>query len=63
VGAVREAVKITMQAVCGFEACEAVEMSLQRDHMHLVVMIPPKYVVAQAVCFSKVKSAIHIQRT
>ena len=28
--------------ICGFAGCEVVELNLQPDHVHLVVMIPPK---------------------
>ena len=37
--------------------------SLQPDHVHMVISIPPKYSVAQVIGYIKVKSAIHIART
>jgi putative transposase len=37
--------------------------SLQPDHVHMVISIPPKYSVAQVVGYMKGKSAIHIART
>ena len=36
---------------------------LMRDHVHMLVSIPPKYSVAQVVGYLKGKSAIHISRT
>jgi len=36
--------------------------SLQPDHVHMVISIPPKYSVAQVVGYMKGKSAIHIAR-
>ncbi len=33
------------------------------DHVHMMVMIPPKYAVAQIIGYIKGKSAIHIART
>lgn len=33
------------------------------DHVHMMLSIPPKYSVAQAVGYIKGKSAIHIART
>jgi putative transposase len=36
--------------------------SLQPDHVHMVISIPPKYSVAQVVGYIKGKSAIHIAR-
>lgn len=41
-GAVKEAYEGAMNAICGFAGCEVVELNLQPDHVHLVVMIPPK---------------------
>ena len=34
-----------------------------RDHVHMLVSIPPKYSVSQVVGYLKGKSAIHIART
>ena len=39
------------------------EGHLMRDHVHILISIPPKYSVAQVVGFMKGKSAIHIART
>ena len=33
------------------------------DHVHMLISIPPKFAVANAVGFIKGKSAIHIART
>ena len=43
--------------------CEVLEGHLYRDHVHMLVSIPPKYSVSQVVGFIKGKSAIHIART
>ena len=32
------------------------------DHVHMMIAIPPKYAVSQAIGFIKWKSAIHIAR-
>jgi putative transposase len=37
--------------------------SLQPDHVHMVISIPPKYSVAQVVGYIKGKSAIHVARS
>ena len=42
---------------------EVEEGHLMRDHVHMLVSIPPKYSVAQVVGYIKGKSAIHIART
>jgi len=36
---------------------------VMRDHVHMLISIPPKYSVAQVVGYIKGKSAIHIART
>lgn len=33
-----------------------------RDHVHMMITIPPKYVVSQVIGFVKGKSAIHLAR-
>ena len=47
VGAVRDAVEGAIQAICGFASCVVVEMNVQRDHVHVVVRIPPKVAVSE----------------
>ena len=42
---------------------QILEGHLQQDHVHVLISIPPKYSVAQAVGYIKGKSAIHIART
>jgi putative transposase len=39
------------------------EGHLQPDHVHMLILIPPKYTVSQVVGYMKGKSAIHIART
>jgi len=39
------------------------EGHLQADHVHMLLVIPPKYAVAQVVGYLKGKSAIYIART
>jgi putative transposase len=41
-GAVKAAMEASIQAICGFAGCEVVELNVQPDHVHLVLMIPPK---------------------
>ena len=31
-----------VQAICGYAGCEVLELDVQPNHVHLVVMIPPK---------------------
>ena len=39
------------------------EGHLMRDHVHMLIAIPPKYAVSQVIGYIKGKSAIHIART
>ncbi len=38
------------------------EGHLQPDHVHMLIVIPPKYAVSQVIGFIKGKSVIHIAR-
>jgi putative transposase len=38
------------------------EGHMMRDHVHMMISIPPKYAVSQVVGFIKGKSAIHLAR-
>jgi len=42
--------------------CKVEEGHLMSDHVHMLLMIPPKYAVSQVMGFIKGKSAIHIAR-
>ena len=41
-GAVKEAAEVGIQTICGYAGCEVLELDVQPNHVHLVVMIPPK---------------------
>ena len=45
-GSLRESTEMGIQAICGYAGCEVVELNVQRDHVHLMVMIPPKISVS-----------------
>ena len=49
--------KLALQKECRIE-----EGHIQPDHVHMLIMIPPKYAVSQVIGFIKGKSAIHIAR-
>ena len=42
---------------------QVLEGHLVRDHVHMLVSIPPKYAVSQVVGYMKGKSAIYVART
>ena len=45
-GEVKKAVESGIEAICGYAGCEVVELNVQPDHVHLVLMIPPKLSVS-----------------
>ena len=49
--------KLAVQKECRIE-----EGHLMPDHVHMMILIPPKYAVSQVVGFIKGKSAIHLAR-
>lgn len=52
-GALREAATSGIQAICGFAGREVVELNVQPDHVHLVMMVPTK--VAVSVLLGRLK--------
>ena len=46
-GGVKASAESGIHAICGFAGCEVVELNVQADHVHLVVMIPPKVSISQ----------------
>ncbi len=41
-GPVGKEVYTCIQLFCGQKGCEVIELNVQSDHVHLLVMIPPK---------------------
>jgi putative transposase len=46
-GAVKQAAEAGIRAICVYAGCEVVELNVQSDHVHLVVMIPPKVSISE----------------
>jgi putative transposase len=59
-GQVKEAVDNCIRTFSGWLDCEIVEMNVQDDHIHLVVMIPPKVSISSYMGVVKGKTAIAI---
>jgi putative transposase len=38
-----------IEAICGYAGCEVNELNVQRDHFHLVVMVPPKLSILDSI--------------
>jgi putative transposase len=43
---VGRAVDDGIEAICGYADCDVVETNVQSDHVHLIVMVPPKLAIS-----------------
>jgi putative transposase len=59
-GPIREATYKGVHAICGYTGSEVVEMNVQKDHIHLVVMVPPKISISDLMGRLKGQTAIKI---
>jgi putative transposase len=62
-GALRRHLGAVFKQLTEQKECRIEEGHLMPDHVHMLISIPPKYSVAQAIGYIKGKSAIHIART
>ncbi len=61
-GMLRKEIGGILNELCRQQGVELVEGHAMNDHIHILLMIPPKYSVANTVGFLKGKSAIRIFR-
>ena len=59
-GAIAEYVEKKIRAICEWKKVEILEMTIMPDHVHMVVIIPPKMAVAELMGILKGKTAIAI---
>ena len=59
-GKIANAVRSSIYANCVQQEGEVIEMNIQIDHVHLIVMIPPKVAVSRFIGRLKGKSAIRV---
>ena len=59
-GALQRSVEEILQQLCDWKKLEVLEMSIQEDHVHMVLSIPPKFSVSEVVGFLRGKCAIKI---
>jgi putative transposase len=57
-GNVGEAMEEALRSLCEWKKIEVLELNVQPDHVHLVVQIPPRMAVSEAVGILKGKTAI-----
>ncbi len=59
-GPVGKEVNTCIQVFCGQKGCEVVELNVQPEHVHLLVMVPPKVSISDLVGILKGRTAIRI---
>ena len=59
-GEIGKSLREIIRQLCEWKKIEILEGNIQVDHIHLVLEIPPKYLVSETVGFLKGKSAIKI---
>jgi putative transposase len=59
-GEIGKSVRDIIRQLCEWKQIQILEGNIQVDHIHLVLEIPPKHSVSEAVGFLKGKSAIKI---
>jgi len=59
-GEIKKLVEEDIRVLCEWKKCEVQEMSVQNDHIHLVISIPPKVSVSQMMGILKGKLAIKL---
>jgi putative transposase len=61
-GAIKESCEANIHAICGFSSCEVVELNVQPDHVHLIVMVPPKLAISTLMGRLKGQSSMRMFR-
>ena len=59
-GKVSAEVERCIRAFCEQQGCEVVELNVQVDHVHLLVMVPPKLSISGFVGTVKGRTAIRV---
>ena len=59
-GKIREDIGKILRKLCEYKGIEIIETELCKDHVHMLISIPPKYSVSQIVGYLKGKSSLMI---
>ncbi len=59
-GAIRDAAYEGIHSICGYAGCEVIDMNVQKDHVHLIVMVPPKLAISDLMGRVKGQTAIKV---
>ena len=57
---IKKLIEEDIKLLCEWKKCEVQEMSVQKDHIHLVVSIPPKVSISEMMGILKGKLAIKL---
>lgn len=61
-GEIKQFLRINLKELARQKGCEIVSGYVMKDHVHMVISIPPKYQVSAIVGYLKGKSAIAVAR-
>ena len=59
-GEIKTFVEKKIKAVCEWKGVEIIEMTIMTDHIHMVVIIPPKLAISELMGIMKGKTAIAV---
>ena len=59
-GKIREDIGKILRKLCEYKGVEIIEAELCKDHVHMLISIPPKYSVSQIVGYLKGKSSLMV---
>jgi putative transposase len=59
-GEIKQMIEEDIKMLCAWKKCEVLEMSVQNDHIHVVLSIPPKVSVSELMGTLKGKLAIKL---
>jgi putative transposase len=62
-GVVKDLVDRDIRSLSEWKGCEVEELNVQRDHIHIIVSIPPKVSVSEYIGIIKGKIAIKLFKT
>ena len=49
-----------IQVFSGYKGCDVIELNVQKDHIHLIIMVPPKLSISELMGTLKGRTAIRI---
>ena len=59
-GLVKTLIENDIRMLCEWKNCELIEMNLQKDHIHLIVSIPPRISISEFMGIIKGKLAVKL---